>query len=364
MLPPTPAATIAYGSPNACNGCHHDKDAVWADRQVRRWRARDYQAPVLKRAALVDAARKRDWTKLPEMLTYITDPDHDEVFAASLIRLVPPTQSREVHAALLLAARDPSALVRGAAVRALGLVPDPASLGALIAATGDEYRLVRVRAAAAMASAPAATTPPNRQEQVTKATEEYLASITARPDQWTSHYNMGNYRLDRGENREAIASYEAALKLDPRAVMAMVNASIAQARMGENDKAEKSLQMALTQAPGNAAANFNMGLLKTEEGDLSGAERYLRAAFKADPQMAQAAYNLAVIAARDSIGRAVRWCRRASDLQPQDPKYAYTLAFYLGQQGDRVEAVRILNTLVSRNPQDADALALLNELSK
>jgi hypothetical protein len=30
MLPPTPAATIAYKSPNACNLCHTDKDAAWA----------------------------------------------------------------------------------------------------------------------------------------------------------------------------------------------------------------------------------------------------------------------------------------------------------------------------------------------
>ena len=50
----------------------------------------------------------------------------------------------------------------------------------------------------------------------------------ARPDQWTSHYNLGNYRLARSENREAVASCEAALKFEPRAVMALVKAPIAQ----------------------------------------------------------------------------------------------------------------------------------------
>ena len=30
MLPPAPAATIAYKSPNACNICHADKDAAWS----------------------------------------------------------------------------------------------------------------------------------------------------------------------------------------------------------------------------------------------------------------------------------------------------------------------------------------------
>ena len=50
MLPPTPAATIAFKSPNACNLCHTNKDAAWADKLVREWHKEDYQAPVLRRA--------------------------------------------------------------------------------------------------------------------------------------------------------------------------------------------------------------------------------------------------------------------------------------------------------------------------
>ena len=56
MLPPTPAATIAYNSPNACNLCHADRDAAWADNLVRVWRPRDYQAPVLRHGG---AGRRR-----------------------------------------------------------------------------------------------------------------------------------------------------------------------------------------------------------------------------------------------------------------------------------------------------------------
>jgi len=61
---------------------------------------------------------------------------------------------------------------------------------------------------------------------------------------------------------------------------------------------------------------------------------------KEDPTLAVAAYNLCVITARDRISEAVTWCRKAAELRPQDPKYAYTLAFYLNQKGDREEAVR------------------------
>ncbi len=206
--------------------------------------------------------------------------------------------------------------------------------------------------------------PPAYQAQLKKANAEYLASITARPDQWTSHYNLGNYQLSRGEAKKAVASYQAALKLDPQAIMPMVNMSIAYARMGENDKAEKSLQKALKQAPDNAAANFNMGLLKAEKNDPKSAEKYLKKAFNADPQMAQAAYNLCIITAKDRISEAVNWCRKASDLRPQEPKYAYTLAFYLNQKGEKDEAIKILKELVEKHPQYKDAEMLLKEISK
>lgn len=364
MRPPTPSATIVYQSPNACNICHPNKSAAWADKWVRQWRPRDYQAPVLQRAALIEAARKRNWAKLPEMIDYINDPEHDAVFVASLIRLIPPSRSQKLRDALLGAATDSSPLVRGAAVQALGLIPTPESLQALIAATEDKYLLVRVRAAAGLATFPGMTAPPAYQAQLKKAKDEYLVSITARPDQWTSHYNLGNYHLSQGEWQNAVTAYRTALKFEPQAIMAMVNTSIAHARLGETDNAENVLRNALGQAPDNPAVNFNMGLLQAEKNELTAAKKYLEKAFAADPQMAQAAYNLCIITAKDRLDEAVTWCSKAAELRPQEPRYAYTLAFYLNQKGNRDEAVRVLKALLETYPQYRDAEMLLNDISR
>ena len=363
MLPPTPAATMAYKSPNACNNCHRNKDAEWADKYVRQWRTRDYQAPVLKRAALIDAARRRDWSTLPEMLAYIQSKDRDEVFATSLIRLLRSSPDERIAPVLVTVMKDPSPLVRAAAIENISLRPSRDGLQVLLDATGDEYRLVRTRAAAGLAGYPTDQLSGEVKTRVEKANEEYLAFIMARPDQWTSHYNMGNYRLSRGEPKEAITSYKAALKLEPQAVLAMVNLSIAYARMGENDNSEKYLKKALKTAPDSAAANFNMGLLKAEQKDLKGAEKYLKAALKADPQMAQAAYNLCVITSKDRINEAISWCKKAADLRPQDPKYAFTLAFYLNQKGDKDESVRMLKAIIKKYPGYKDAEVLLEKIS-
>ncbi|MCL4502694.1 MAG: tetratricopeptide repeat protein [Deltaproteobacteria bacterium] len=362
MLPPAPAATMKFGSPNACNSCHKDKDATWADQNVRQWRTRDYQAPLLQRAGLIDAARKRDWQKLPEMLTYITSPARDEIFAASLIRLTMAAPDERVRQILLKAIQDPSPLVRAAAAEALSVRPSQESFQALVTATGDSYRLVRVRAAASLAQYPEARFKGEDFKMVKKASQEYLSSLTARPDQWSSHYNLGNYYLHRGEIKQALAAYDTALKIEPRAAMVLVNAAMAYAQIGEKDRAEKSLVKANKIAPENAAAHFNLGLLKAEQDRGKEAERELREAFRLDPKMAQAAYNLCILTVKDRPEEALSWCRKAAELNPQEPKYAYTLAFYQKEQGDLKGAVATLQDLITQRPGFADGYILLAEI--
>jgi thioredoxin-like negative regulator of GroEL len=104
--------------------------------------------------------------------------------------------------------------------------------------------------------------------------------------------------------------------------------------------------------------------VKAEKNETGQAEKYLRQAIKTDPQMAQAAYNLCIITSKDRINEAVTWCRKAADLRPQDPNYAYTLAFYLNQKGDRDEAIRTLKAILEKYPQYKDAEMLLKEISK
>ena len=362
MLPPTPATTLAYQSPNACNVCHQDKDAAWADKLVRGWSKRDYQAPVLKRAGLIDAARKRDWTRLPEMLAYIGDPKSNEIFVTSLIRLLSHCDDPAKIPVLLKALESPSPLVRGAAVEGLGAAPTIEVLQEIAAATGDDYRLVRVRAAAAMAQFPNMKPQGQAKERYDKATGEFLASLMARPDSWDAHYNLGNYYLGQNRPKEALEEYAIAHTQEPQSVLTLVNAAMAHARLKETTKAEEKLNEALKIAPTSGAALFNLGLLKAEQGDMAAAEKNLKAAFKADPQLSGAAFNLCIITAKERPAESLEWCRKAASLRPGEPKYAYTLAFYQQQGGDTAAATATLDGLLARSPAYPDAYLLLADI--
>ena len=125
----------------------------------------------------------------------------------------------------------------------------------------------------------------------------------------------------------------------------MVNASLAYSNLQENDKAESSLRRALAMEPNNPAALFNLGLLLAEERRPEEAENALRAALKADPRMAAAAFNLGVLCGKERIGEALKWCRKACELQPDSAKYAHTLAFFLRTAANRTGQSKSFATL-------------------
>ena len=362
MRPPAPAATLAFGSPNACNLCHVDKDAHWSDEWVRRWEPRDYQAPLLDNARLIAAARKQNWSELPAMLKFLASTNRHEVWTASLIQLLRPCEDERKWPALLGCLKDPSPLVRAAAVDACsdGLRPD--AIRPLLAATSDELRVVRIRAAAALAPLPADMIPNESKRALGLATAELEASLVARPDDSASHYNLGNLHMERREYDKAIAAFDQASKLQPESLPALVNASLAHTALGQNDKAEQSLRRALKVDPTNAVANLNLGMLAAELGKLADAERAFRTAFASDPKSAAAAYNLGVLLANDRSDEAVTWSQRAAQLRPQEPKYAYTLAYFLASQNKSAEAIDVLEKSVAQTPPHADSFALLGQL--
>jgi tetratricopeptide (TPR) repeat protein len=363
MRPPTPAATIAYKSPNACNLCHADHDAAWSDQWVRTWYKADYQAETLRRAELIDLARKRQWRRLPDTLAELTRKDGNEVYKTSLVRLLRGCEDQSKWPVLAGLLQDPSPLVRSSAASELGGHLTPEVLKALLAAAADPSRLVRIRSAMSLAALPPESVTHERDRaNLEKANREFTTAMRARPDDWASHANLGNFYMESRNFPAAAACFETATQLEPRQIGPMVNASLAYSNMDQNDKAERSLRRALKIEPANAAANFNLGLLLAEKRRLPEAEQALRAALKADPHMAAAAYNLGVLLGDKSLDEAVTWCRKAHELLPGEPKYAETLAFFLRQKGSVDEAIQLLRQVIRHTPLYLDAYLLLGEI--
>lgn len=362
MRPPMPAATIKFKSPNACNICHKDKDARWSDQFVREWRKRDYQKEVLYQGELIAEARQGKWGKVEIMLKYLNERIFDEVFSTSMIRLLSGYDSENKWPGLLRAINHPSPLVRSSA--AAGLLGNFTieSKNALLKAAHDEYRLVRLEAAAALSSFPRNLFSPEEKRVLNTLFAEYEESLVTRPDDWGSHYNLGNYFYYQGNFQEAILSFETANCLYPDAFEPLINSSLAYAMLGNSVKAEENLRKAIVINPDNEASHLNLGLLLAELGRLDEAENSLRTAFEANPESATAAYNLSILTAKKDIREAIKWSKKASVLNPEDSKYGYTYAFYLLENKDKTGAIKELRKTLHVQPDYSDAIFLLGNI--
>lgn len=358
--PPMPAATIKFGSPNACNICHEDKSPEWADQIVRKRKNGNYQEETLYWAQLIKEARNNEWRRLDEMLNIIDKNRFNEIVSVSLLRLLASCpDNKKWNTIINAAAANSSPLARSAAANTLAFYNSEDAKKALLKGTTDQYRLVRISAAASLA-----TYDPGRfttKENIIKdkATEEYIKSLVTRPDDWSSHYNKGIFHQNRGEINMALESYETAARLYPESLVPLINSSILYSYTGNRLKAEENLKKVLDMEPDNEAANLNLGLLFAEQGKVQEAKKLLLTALSTNPKQAVAAYNLSVIYSQENMDQAVKYAAIAAESMPEDPKYPYTLAYFQLQNNQAEKAKKVLKEIIDKYPSYLFAISLL-----
>jgi tetratricopeptide (TPR) repeat protein len=362
MRPPMPSATIAFGSPNACNLCHTNKTPQWADAKVRKWHKDDYQAETLRIGGWVAAVRRGDWSQLKAINGYLLDVKRGEIWSASLIQLLRNCPDESKWEGIKACLKDSSPLVRGAAVEALGDNLQPSWLPLLTPMLKDESRLVRLRAAATLAGIPVEALSPEELKARDVATDELLNSYKARPDDTAAYHNLGNLRMEQRDFAKAIGAFEDALRLQPQSVSSLVNAALAYNLAGDNMLAEARLRAAVRLEPTNAAVQLNLGMLLGEVGKMEAAEQAFRAAFRFDTNSAQAAFNLGILLAEKAPEESLAWCEKAAVLNAGEARYAYTLAFYLQKAGKTEKAVEALERAVKLRPAHPESYVLLVQL--
>lgn len=360
--PPMPAATIKFKSPNACNLCHTDESAEWANKLVKQWKKNDYQKETLYIGSLIDEARNGKWGKLDEMLKVIETNTYGEVFTNSLIRILTTCDNPKKWPVLVAALKLESPLSRSsAALGLLGYRTDQAK-DALFLAAKDEILLVRLAAAQSLAAFPRESLNASQLELFLKVNTEYETSLISRPDDWSSYYNLGNHYQNMGNSTQALLAYTNSLKIYPDAIMPLINSSFLYSVSGDQIRAEANLRKALQVDPLNEAANLNLGLLMAEMQKMDEAEKALRNVMKVNPENSTAAYNLSVIVSSRDIAESCKWSKLAMDASPEDPKFAYTYAYFLNENKQSVPAMALLEKTIRKFPNHLSSIFLLGTI--
>jgi tetratricopeptide (TPR) repeat protein len=361
MRVPRPDLSQAIGTPNACSqaGCHADKPLKWVVAGYDKWygaKRKPHYGTVLA------AAREGRPEARPELLALAGDRLRPAIVRATALDLLWGYPGEDSTKLLEQAMDDEDALIRRTAVNRFRHDDAAHFVKAVAQRLKDPVLAVRAEAASRLAGAPSEALGESQKEAFRAALEEYRSILAYSADMPSGRHNWALLEDALGRPGEAEKQYRKALAIDDQFYMSAANLAIDLSRQGRNEEAEGLLRQALRASPRNAASSFNLGLLLAEMGKNDQAEAALRQALEADPSLAPAAYNLAVLVGARDPAQAASLCRRAAELQPGEPRYAFSRAYYELQQGKESDATATLEALVATHPAFGDAVLMLGDL--
>ena len=317
LRPPRPDLSIGTDLPNACNGCHRDRDARWAVAQVKAWwgENRDplhrYSSPFVAADAGVPGASAA-------LRDVVSATDLPAIARASALARLDANQSHANLDAIAQATSDPSPLVRLGALDALGRAPAQAQLAYGATLLTDSYRAVRIEAAKMLAGELDGATEAQR-DAFASAAAEFVASQRFNADRPEARTALGSFEIRRGDFAQGVKDLESSIALDPMFAGAYLDLADAYRDAGDEPHAVATLRQALARLPRDAMLHHALGLSLVRAKRPDEALRELADAAKLDPRNARFAYVYGV--AQNSFGQskaAIATLEAASNAHPAD----------------------------------------------
>ena len=335
---PRPDLSAQLDTPNACNGCHADKKPAWAAAVIEH-----AFGPVRKGFQTFGAALHDARVGAPgataELVSLAQDAQVPAIARATALAQLRPTLNAGVLPAIERGLADADPLVRGAALDTLLAAPPGERVRLAAGLVDDPARIVRLKAARALAVAPDDGMGADLRARMHKAFAEYIDSQRANADRPEAHMNLGLFYTERNDPRQAEAEYRAALALQPDFVPGYANLADLYRTYQRDADAEAVLQTGLQKVPGNADLSHALGLVRVRAGRVADALPLLAHAAQADPANARYAYVYGV-ALHDS-GQAKSGAtvlEQALKRFPADREILYALAGYARDAGDTAHA--------------------------
>jgi len=335
---PRPDLSVKLGTPNACNGCHTNRDARWAATQVNKWNGREPQG--YQRFAEAFAASENGALDAQSQLRAIAaDASHPAIARATALVQLNASLSQAVLDTLAAALRENNPLLRLAALQSLGGAPPDARVRWVAPLLADPLKAIRIEAASLLAAVSAAQLSPEQRTAFERAGAEYVASQRYNADRAEARVNLGTFYANRGDAAKAEEEIKAAIRLQPLFIPAYVNLADLYRARSRDAEGERILREGLNVAPKNPVLHHALGLALVRMKRIDAALAELELAAKLEPGNARFAYVYAV--ALHSTGRVeetIARLKKALQTSPNDRDILEALVSYHQARGESAEA--------------------------
>lgn len=359
---PRPDLSVKIGTPNACNRCHVDKTAQWADKIITRW-----YGPGRKfhYGTVIDAGRKRQRDAREDLIRLAKDPLYPVIVRATALNLLADNSGEDSPPAMVSALMDDEALIRRTAVGHIRLADKKSQADHIAPLLYDPVKAVRIEAAYRLAGEPSKYLTQNQQKIFQTALKEFESSMEYSADFATGRYNLGNLYATLHRPEDAIRNYRAAIKIDNLFYPAKVNLAMLYNQMGENNKAEILLREVMVEHPQQYEVAYSLGLLLAEMKQYKPAALYMEKAAKGLPERPRIHYNFGLLLAylqKDKVAETE--LLRALEMEPDNMDFLYAVADFYIKRGRLLKAKPLAEQMVSRYPSNVIGQNLLNFINR
>ena len=359
---PRPDLSLQYGVPNACNQCHAGKTAEWAVTAYGKLFP-GAAAPFQDWTTAFSLARSGQPQAEVALMAVIADQANPDIARATAVLELSDFLSPVSGQLLESALKDPSPLVRLAALRTLDVVPPQYRFEFAKHLLDDPLLAIRSEAGQLLADSPPDTMTEDEGKQLRAAIREYIATQTYNADRPEAWLNLGNLHVRTGDLEQAESDYRHALNLAPDFGGGYLNLADLYRHLGREADSQAILEQGLTAQPDDAALHHAMGLAKVRSQDSEAALAHLGRAVEIAPENARFAYVYAV--GLNSAGQpqaAVSTLSAAHEQHPNDIQLMMTAAMFERDRGNYAAARSWAEKALTVNPTEPSAKQLLQSL--
>lgn len=322
---PRPDLSVKFGTPNACNGCHLNRDVRWAATQVNQWYGHDPRS--YQRFATAFSAAGADALDAERQLRAIaSNPTQPPIARATALAEIDSLTNRATLDTLAAGLRDRNPVVRLGALQLLARVPLNARVSLAPPLLTDPLRAVRLEAVSVLVPVPAEQLSTDGRTAFERASAEYVESQRYNADRAEARVNLGAFYGNRGDAARAEDEIKTAIRLDPFFIPAYVNLADLYRARGRDGDGAAILREGLKVAPKSAILHHALGLalVRMKRSD-------------------------------EALGE----LERATALEPGNARFAYVYAVALHSTGKVDAAIARLEKALVAHPNDRDILAAL-----
>ncbi|MGY5352177.1 tetratricopeptide repeat protein [Wenyingzhuangia sp. IMCC45533] len=358
---PRPDLSLKYNSPNACTGCHKDKDDQWAyDNFVELYgepiknHFSDKLAPGITRAE----------GGYDSLMALAKDTNYPNIARASAVSNLNYYYAEIDINEVLKFLKDDSPLVKGATADLLfELKSGNDYYKNLLPLLKDKKRAVRVKAFSALSAVPFSKIPEDYKPFYNKVKVEFANVLKVGGEFSGGKMKRAQYYMGIGKISNAINTLEDALKLDP--INNIVRTTLANLyyQNKQYKEAEQAYKTILEQEPGFGITNFDYGLLLNELGRTEEAIKQLETGYQLMPENDRIVYNLALLYFKNKQNtQATSILKKQLKTSAKNTDLIYLLAYIHYQNKQNKLAKAYASELLKLAPNNEQYLQFYNAL--